>query len=76
MNDHITDPNLERGGSSWDALSAMTALVHHVPGMTVGHGVLSNTFRHPVILAKAATASRPRDRRAVRRRTRRGLARG
>ena len=55
MNDHITDPNLERGGSSWEALSAMTALVHHVPGMTVGHGVLSNTFRHPVILAKAAT---------------------
>jgi alkanesulfonate monooxygenase SsuD/methylene tetrahydromethanopterin reductase-like flavin-dependent oxidoreductase (luciferase family) len=55
MNDHITDPNLERGGSSWEALSAMTALVHRVPGMTVGHGVLSNTFRHPVILAKAAT---------------------
>jgi alkanesulfonate monooxygenase SsuD/methylene tetrahydromethanopterin reductase-like flavin-dependent oxidoreductase (luciferase family) len=55
MNDHITDPNLERGGSSWEALNAMTALVHRVPGMTVGHGVLSNTFRHPVILAKAAT---------------------
>ncbi len=55
MNDHITDPNLERAGSSWEALSAMTALVHRVPGMTVGHGVLSNTFRHPVILAKAAT---------------------
>ena len=56
MNDHITDPTLERGGSSWEALTALTALVHHVPGLTVGHGVLSNTFRHPVILAKAATA--------------------
>jgi alkanesulfonate monooxygenase SsuD/methylene tetrahydromethanopterin reductase-like flavin-dependent oxidoreductase (luciferase family) len=55
MNDHITDPNLERGGSSWEALTALTALVHHVPGLTVGHGVLSNTFRRPVILAKAAT---------------------
>ena len=56
MNDHITDPTLERGGSSWEALTALAALVHHVPGLTVGHGVLSNTFRHPVILAKAATA--------------------
>jgi alkanesulfonate monooxygenase SsuD/methylene tetrahydromethanopterin reductase-like flavin-dependent oxidoreductase (luciferase family) len=56
MNDHITDPTLERGGSSWEALTALTALVHHVPGLTVGHGVLSNTFRQPVILAKAATA--------------------
>ena len=25
------------------------------PGVTVGHAVLSNTFRHPVVLAKAAT---------------------
>jgi alkanesulfonate monooxygenase SsuD/methylene tetrahydromethanopterin reductase-like flavin-dependent oxidoreductase (luciferase family) len=56
MNDHITDPTLERGGSSWEALTAVTALIHHVPGLTVGHGVLSNTFRQPVILAKAATA--------------------
>lgn len=56
MNDHITDPTLERGGSSWEALTALTALIHHVPGLTIGHGVLSNTFRHPVILAKAATA--------------------
>jgi alkanesulfonate monooxygenase SsuD/methylene tetrahydromethanopterin reductase-like flavin-dependent oxidoreductase (luciferase family) len=55
MNDHITDPSLDRHGSSWEAMTAMTALVHRVPGMTVGHGVLSNTFRHPVILAKAAT---------------------
>ncbi len=56
MNDHLTDPSLDRYGSSWEALSAMAALVHRVPGLTVGHGVLSNTFRHPAILAKAATA--------------------
>jgi alkanesulfonate monooxygenase SsuD/methylene tetrahydromethanopterin reductase-like flavin-dependent oxidoreductase (luciferase family) len=55
MNDHITDPALERGGSSWESLTAMAALAHHVPGLTIGHGVLSNTFRHPVVLAKQAT---------------------
>jgi alkanesulfonate monooxygenase SsuD/methylene tetrahydromethanopterin reductase-like flavin-dependent oxidoreductase (luciferase family) len=55
MNDHITDPALERGGASWEALTTITALIHRVPGLVVGHGVLSNTFRHPVILAKAAT---------------------
>ena len=55
MNDHITDPSRDRGGSSWEALTALAALVHRVPGLTVGHGVLSNTFRHPAVLAKAAT---------------------
>jgi alkanesulfonate monooxygenase SsuD/methylene tetrahydromethanopterin reductase-like flavin-dependent oxidoreductase (luciferase family) len=55
MNDHITDPSRERGGASWEALTAITALVHRVPGLIVGHGVLANTFRHPVLLAKAAT---------------------
>src|ERR1700741_1625594 len=56
MNDHLTDPSLERGGASLEALTALATLVHRVPGLTVGHGVLSNTFRHPVVLAKAATA--------------------
>jgi alkanesulfonate monooxygenase SsuD/methylene tetrahydromethanopterin reductase-like flavin-dependent oxidoreductase (luciferase family) len=55
MNDHITDPTLDRGGASWEALTAVSALIHRVPGLVVGHGVLSNTFRHPVVLAKAAT---------------------
>lgn len=55
MNDHITDPTRDRYGSSWESLTALTALVHRVPGMIVGHGVLSNTFRHPVLLGKAAT---------------------
>lgn len=55
MNDHITDPSLERSGSSWEAMTALAALAHRVPGLTVGHGVLSNTFRHPAVLAKQAT---------------------
>jgi alkanesulfonate monooxygenase SsuD/methylene tetrahydromethanopterin reductase-like flavin-dependent oxidoreductase (luciferase family) len=55
MNDHLTDVAHERHGASWEALTAMAALVHHVPGKWVGHSVLSNTFRHPTVLAKAAT---------------------
>lgn len=54
-NDHLTDPNLAHGGSSVEALTMIAALAHHVPGKWVGHTVLSNTFRHPAVLAKAAT---------------------
>jgi alkanesulfonate monooxygenase SsuD/methylene tetrahydromethanopterin reductase-like flavin-dependent oxidoreductase (luciferase family) len=55
MNDHITNASQERGGRSWESLTAMAALAHRVPGKWLGHGVLSNTFRHPVVLAKQAT---------------------
>ena len=55
LNDHLTNMNADRPGPSFEALTLMAALVHHVPGLTVGHAVLSNTFRHPVLLAKAAT---------------------
>jgi alkanesulfonate monooxygenase SsuD/methylene tetrahydromethanopterin reductase-like flavin-dependent oxidoreductase (luciferase family) len=55
MNDHLSHPGQPRGGSSYEALTAMAALAHLVPGMWLGHGVLSNTFRHPALLAKAAT---------------------
>jgi alkanesulfonate monooxygenase SsuD/methylene tetrahydromethanopterin reductase-like flavin-dependent oxidoreductase (luciferase family) len=55
MNDHLTDIGRPRGGASWEALTALAALVHHVPGKWVGHAVLSATFRHPSVLAKAAT---------------------
>ncbi len=54
-NDHLTDPTIERGGASFEALTMLAALAHHVPGRWVGHAVLSNTFRHPAVLAKAAT---------------------
>jgi alkanesulfonate monooxygenase SsuD/methylene tetrahydromethanopterin reductase-like flavin-dependent oxidoreductase (luciferase family) len=55
MNDHLTDPARERGGASWEALTLTAALAHRVPGRWLGHGVLSNTFRHPSVLAKQAT---------------------
>jgi len=54
MNDHLTDINLPRAGASWESLTAMAALLYHVPGKWLGHGVLSMTFRHPAVLAKAA----------------------
>jgi alkanesulfonate monooxygenase SsuD/methylene tetrahydromethanopterin reductase-like flavin-dependent oxidoreductase (luciferase family) len=55
MNDHLTNLETAAPGPSLEALTLLASLVHHVPGMTVGHGVLSNTFRHPVLVAKAAT---------------------
>ncbi len=55
MNDHLTDVSREVHGASFEALTAMAALIHRVPGKWVGHGVLSATFRHPAVLAKAAT---------------------
>ncbi len=55
MNDHLTDIAHEHHGPSLESLTTMATLVHRVPGRWVGHAVLSNTFRHPVVLAKAAT---------------------
>jgi alkanesulfonate monooxygenase SsuD/methylene tetrahydromethanopterin reductase-like flavin-dependent oxidoreductase (luciferase family) len=55
MNDHLTAPNLERGGASWEALTVAASLAYRVPGKWIGHGVLANTFRHPSVLAKQAT---------------------
>ena len=55
MNDHLTDIAEERHGPSLEAVTAMATLLHRVSGRWVGHAVLSATFRHPAILAKAAT---------------------
>jgi len=55
LNDHLTNMDAADPGPSFEALTLLAALVHHVPGLMVGHAVLSNTFRHPVVLAKAAT---------------------
>jgi alkanesulfonate monooxygenase SsuD/methylene tetrahydromethanopterin reductase-like flavin-dependent oxidoreductase (luciferase family) len=55
MNDHLTDMDANDPGSSLEAMTLLATLVHHVPGVTVGHAVLSNTFREPVLVAKAAT---------------------
>ena len=54
LNDHLTDMT-DAGGPSLEALTLLATLVHRVPGKWVGHGVLSNTFRHPAVVAKAAT---------------------
>jgi alkanesulfonate monooxygenase SsuD/methylene tetrahydromethanopterin reductase-like flavin-dependent oxidoreductase (luciferase family) len=55
MNDHLTDVAQERHGASLESLTAIATLVHRVPGKWVGHAVLSATFRHPAVLAKATT---------------------
>jgi alkanesulfonate monooxygenase SsuD/methylene tetrahydromethanopterin reductase-like flavin-dependent oxidoreductase (luciferase family) len=55
MNDHLTDISRERDGPSLESMTALAALIHRVPGKWVGHAVLSATFRHPAVLAKAAT---------------------
>lgn len=54
LNDHLTNTDPDEPGPSLEAMTLLATLVHHVPGLLVGHGVLSNTFRHPVLLAKAA----------------------
>jgi alkanesulfonate monooxygenase SsuD/methylene tetrahydromethanopterin reductase-like flavin-dependent oxidoreductase (luciferase family) len=54
LNDHLTDPGLERGGPGFESMTALAALAHHVPGKTVGQTVLAATFRHPAVLAKEA----------------------
>lgn len=55
MNDHLTDIAKPTHGPSFEALTAMAALLHLVPGRRVGHAVLSHTFRHPSVLAKTST---------------------
>ena len=54
MNDHLGLPGRDRGGSSFEPLTALAALAHLVPGKWIGQTVLSGTFRHPAILARSA----------------------
>ncbi len=54
LNDHLTDPGLERGGPSFESMTTLAALAHLVPGKSIGQTVLSATFRHPAVLAKEA----------------------
>ena len=54
LNDHLTDPGRERGGPSFESMTALAALAHLVPGKAVGQTVLAATFRHPSVLAKEA----------------------
>jgi alkanesulfonate monooxygenase SsuD/methylene tetrahydromethanopterin reductase-like flavin-dependent oxidoreductase (luciferase family) len=54
LNDHLTDIGRDRGGPSFETMTALAALAHLVPGKTVGQTVLAATFRHPSVLAKEA----------------------
>jgi alkanesulfonate monooxygenase SsuD/methylene tetrahydromethanopterin reductase-like flavin-dependent oxidoreductase (luciferase family) len=53
--DHLSDAGLERGGPAFEALTSAAALAHRVPGKWIGIAVLASTFRHPAVVAKAAT---------------------
>jgi alkanesulfonate monooxygenase SsuD/methylene tetrahydromethanopterin reductase-like flavin-dependent oxidoreductase (luciferase family) len=55
MSDHLSDATLERNGPALEALTTVAALVHLVPGKWAGIAVLAATFRHPAVVAKAAT---------------------
>jgi alkanesulfonate monooxygenase SsuD/methylene tetrahydromethanopterin reductase-like flavin-dependent oxidoreductase (luciferase family) len=55
MSDHLTDASRERGGGNFESLTTVAALAHRVPGKWIGIAVLANTFRHPALVAKAAT---------------------
>jgi alkanesulfonate monooxygenase SsuD/methylene tetrahydromethanopterin reductase-like flavin-dependent oxidoreductase (luciferase family) len=54
MSDHLTDASRDRGGGAFEAIATAAALAHRVPGKWIGIAVLSNTFRHPSVLAKSA----------------------
>ncbi len=55
MSDHLTDASVDRGGGAFESLTTAAALAHRVPGRWIGIAVLANTFRHPAVVAKAAT---------------------
>ncbi|HEY6056439.1 MAG TPA: LLM class flavin-dependent oxidoreductase [Candidatus Limnocylindrales bacterium] len=55
LSDHLSDASRERGGGAFEALTTASALARRVPGKWVGIAVVANTFRHPAMLAKAAT---------------------
>ncbi len=55
LSDHLSDASRERGGAAFESTTTAAALAHRVPGKWVGIAVIANTFRHPALLAKAAT---------------------
>ncbi len=55
MSDHLSDASLDGGGVAFESLATAAALAHRVPGKWIGIAVVSNTFRHPAVVAKAAT---------------------
>jgi alkanesulfonate monooxygenase SsuD/methylene tetrahydromethanopterin reductase-like flavin-dependent oxidoreductase (luciferase family) len=55
MSDHLSNASLERNGVGFESFTTLAALAHRVPGRWLGVAVASATFRHPALLAKAAT---------------------
>ncbi len=55
VSDHLSDASRERNGPAFEGMSLAAALARRVPGKWVGIAVASATFRHPAVLAKAAT---------------------
>jgi alkanesulfonate monooxygenase SsuD/methylene tetrahydromethanopterin reductase-like flavin-dependent oxidoreductase (luciferase family) len=54
VTDHLLPGNPAREGTNLEALSSLSALAALVPRIRLGTIVLSNTFRHPAVLAKMA----------------------
>jgi alkanesulfonate monooxygenase SsuD/methylene tetrahydromethanopterin reductase-like flavin-dependent oxidoreductase (luciferase family) len=52
--DHLAPYGPTREGTNLEALSSLSALAALVPRIRLGTIVLSNTFRHPAVLAKTA----------------------
>lgn len=55
LSDHLSDAGRPRGGPAFEAFTTAAALAHRVPGRWIGIAVVSATFRHPAVVAKAAT---------------------
>lgn len=53
--DHLSDASRASGGVAFESLTTLAALAHRVPGLWLGVAVLSATFRHPALVAEAAT---------------------
>ncbi|HEX7196164.1 MAG TPA: LLM class flavin-dependent oxidoreductase [Candidatus Limnocylindria bacterium] len=55
VSDHLSDASQPRGGVGFEAFTTLAGLAHRVPGRWLGIAVASATFRHPALMAKAAT---------------------
>ena len=55
VSDHLVSGSPTREGTNLEALSSLSALAALVPRIRLGTIVLSNTFRHPAVVAKMAT---------------------
>ena len=55
LSDHLSDASRERNGPAFESMTSAAALARRVSGKWVGIAVVSATFRHPAVLAKAAT---------------------